>query len=36
VISNFEEKDFASVFEKSSTGFYTTENNAGATIHRLY
>jgi deoxyribose-phosphate aldolase len=27
VISNFEEKDFASVFVKSSTGFYTTENN---------
>jgi deoxyribose-phosphate aldolase len=34
VISNFEEKDFASVFVKSSTGFYTTENNVpnGATI----
>jgi deoxyribose-phosphate aldolase len=32
VISNFEEKDF--VFVKSSTGFYTTENNVpnGATI----
>jgi deoxyribose-phosphate aldolase len=33
VISNFEEKDFASVFVKSSTGFYTTENLPnGATI----
>lgn len=34
VISNFEEADYASVFVKSSTGFYKTENNLpnGATI----
>ena len=34
VISNFKEEDFASVFVKSSTGFYKTENNLpnGATV----
>jgi deoxyribose-phosphate aldolase len=34
VISNFKEESFASVFVKSSTGFYKTENNLpnGATI----
>ncbi len=34
VISNFKEEDYASVFVKSSTGFYKTENNLpnGATI----
>jgi len=34
VISNFEEDDYASVFVKSSTGFYETHNNLpnGATI----
>lgn len=34
VISNFKEDDYASVFVKSSTGFYKTENNLpnGATI----
>ncbi|MDI1257478.1 MAG: deoxyribose-phosphate aldolase [Flavobacterium sp.] len=34
VISNFKEENFASVFVKSSTGFYKTENNLpnGATI----
>jgi deoxyribose-phosphate aldolase len=34
VISNFKEKDYASVFVKSSTGFYQTENNLpnGATV----
>lgn len=34
VMSNFNEKSFASVFVKSSTGFYKTENNLpnGATI----
>lgn len=34
IISNFEEEDFASVFVKSSTGFYKTENNLpnGATV----
>lgn len=34
VISNFKEEDFASVFVKSSTGFYKTENDLpnGATI----
>ncbi|MEZ7505196.1 deoxyribose-phosphate aldolase [Flavobacterium sp. Arc2] len=34
VMSNFKEDDFASVFVKSSTGFYKTENNLpnGATI----
>ncbi|MFD1603875.1 deoxyribose-phosphate aldolase [Flavobacterium artemisiae] len=34
IISNFKEDDFASVFVKSSTGFYKTENNLpnGATI----
>lgn len=34
VISNFNEEDYASVFVKSSTGFYKTQNNlpSGATI----
>lgn len=34
IMSNFKEDDFASVFVKSSTGFYKTENNLpnGATI----
>jgi deoxyribose-phosphate aldolase len=34
VVSNFSEKDYASIFVKSSTGFYKTENNLpnGATI----
>jgi len=34
VVTNFKENDFASVFVKSSTGFYKTENNLpnGATI----
>lgn len=34
VVSNFKEKDYASVFVKSSTGFYKTENNLpnGATV----
>ena len=34
VISNFKEESYASVFVKSSTGFYKTENNLpnGATI----
>lgn len=34
VISNFKEEDYASVFVKSSTGFYKTENNLpnGATL----
>jgi deoxyribose-phosphate aldolase len=34
VISNFKEKDYVSVFVKSSTGFYQTENNLpnGATV----
>lgn len=34
VISNFKEENFASVFVKSSTGFYKTENNLpnGATV----
>jgi deoxyribose-phosphate aldolase len=34
VISNLRKRIFASVFVKSSTGFYTTENNVpnGATI----
>lgn len=34
VISNFKEDDYASVFVKSSTGFYKTENNLpnGATV----
>jgi deoxyribose-phosphate aldolase len=34
VVSNFNEKDYASIFVKSSTGFYKTENNLpnGATI----
>jgi len=34
VVSNFKEEDYASVFVKSSTGFYKTENNLpnGATI----
>jgi deoxyribose-phosphate aldolase len=34
VISNFKEKDYMSVFVKSSTGFYQTENNLpnGATV----
>ena len=37
VISNFEEENYASVFVKSSTGFYTTENNLpnGATISTI-
>ncbi|SHF83249.1 deoxyribose-phosphate aldolase [Flavobacterium defluvii] len=34
IISNFKEEDYASVFVKSSTGFYITENNLpnGATV----
>ena len=37
VISNFKEENYASVFVKSSTGFYNTENNLanGATIHSI-
>ncbi|CAC9974291.1 deoxyribose-phosphate aldolase [Flavobacterium panici] len=37
VISNFKEEDYASVFVKSSTGFYKTENNLpnGATIQTI-
>ncbi|TDE06392.1 deoxyribose-phosphate aldolase [Flavobacterium hiemivividum] len=37
VISNFKEDNFSFVFVKSSTGFYTTENNLpnGATIHAI-
>ncbi|EIA09416.1 deoxyribose-phosphate aldolase [Flavobacterium frigoris] len=37
VVSNFKEKDFASVFVKSSTGFYKTENNLpnGATVSSI-
>lgn len=37
VISNFKEENYASVFVKSSTGFYKTENNLpnGATIHTI-
>ena len=37
VISNFKEENYGSVFVKSSTGFYKTENNLpnGATIHSI-
>ncbi|WP_281235334.1 deoxyribose-phosphate aldolase [Flavobacterium gelatinilyticum] len=37
VISNFKEDDYTSVFVKSSTGFYQTENNLpnGATVHSI-
>lgn len=37
VISNFKEENYGSVFVKSSTGFYKTENNLpnGATIHAI-
>ena len=37
VISNFKEEDYPSVFVKSSTGFYKTENNLpnGATIQSI-
>ncbi len=37
VISNFKEENYASVFVKSSTGFFKTENNLpnGATIHTI-
>ena len=37
VISNFKEENYGSVFVKSSTGFYKTENNFpnGATIHSI-
>jgi deoxyribose-phosphate aldolase len=37
IVSNFEEKDYASVFVKSSTGFYKTENNLpnGATVSSI-
>lgn len=37
VIANFKEECFCSVFVKSSTGFYKTENNLpnGATIHTI-
>jgi len=37
VISNFKEENYSSVFVKSSTGFYKTENNLpnGATIHSV-
>ncbi|MFG4002533.1 deoxyribose-phosphate aldolase [Flavobacterium aquidurense] len=37
VISNFKEEDYASVFVKSSTGFYKTENNLpnGATLSTI-
>ncbi len=37
VISNFKEENYASVFVKSSTGFYKTKNNLpnGATIHSI-
>lgn len=37
VIANFKEESFSSVFVKSSTGFYKTENNLpnGATIHTI-
>lgn len=37
VVSNFKTEDFASVFVKSSTGFYKTENNLpnGATISSI-
>jgi len=37
VISNFKEENYASVFVKSSTGFYKTENNLpnGATVHTI-
>ncbi|MCV9928533.1 deoxyribose-phosphate aldolase [Flavobacterium sp. LS1R49] len=37
IIQNFEEEDYSSVFVKSSTGFYKTENNLpnGATISTI-
>ena len=37
VISNFKEDNYASVFVKSSTGFYKTQNNLpnGATVHTI-
>lgn len=37
VISNFKEENYASVFVKSSTGFFKTENNLpnGATVHSI-
>lgn len=37
VISNFKEENYASVFVKSSTGFFKTENNLpnGATLHSI-
>lgn len=37
VVSNFKEKDYASVFVKSSTGFYKTENELpnGATVSSI-
>lgn len=37
VVSNFKESDYASVFVKSSTGFYKTENNLpnGATVSSI-
>ena len=37
IINNFEEKDFKSVFVKSSTGFFKTENNSpnGATVEAI-
>jgi deoxyribose-phosphate aldolase len=37
VITNFKEENYASVFVKSSTGFYITENNLpnGATVHTI-
>lgn len=37
IVSNFEEKDFKSVFVKSSTGFFKTENNLpnGATAESI-
>ena len=37
VISNFKEEHYASVFVKSSTGFYKTQNNLpnGATLHSI-
>lgn len=37
IISNFKEENYGSVFVKSSTGFYKTENNLpnGATIHSI-
>lgn len=37
VITNFKEENYASVFVKSSTGFYKTQNNLpnGATVHTI-